>query len=291
MIDFGTVNVESLPQATSYKDETGADVFNVYPQIFSVPSSILTTSDDKVEEITDYQKVVDTIHLYNNMWTTKDLTVEISDNKFNYQINPIDSDNLDRNCYFKTEITNGTLYTFVLSSKDFKAKYNVQTGNTYYDETTDTVYITLERDDDYVRGKTHDKRLGYRLYKNETEVHPMIFLKCTEDYLNVSNIVFVKPDPSKMQEPISLGYDDYSTLDHQIGRVETLAKRVSEHPTITISYIINGKTNLTAEESEWIDVTYTLESVDDNNETLTFTDGTKIKVEDITQIRGDIFND
>lgn len=220
-------------------------------------STNLTTGDDTVTEITEYQKIIDAFHENNNVMTVNDIASTIEANKFDYEASysyeglentPNNSRVMPENIDINYNSEESVVYGFILKSKDFNIKNFTNIGNyhTSFDENTKTLYIAIE-------GRTIqcDSKLQYKLRKINTEIHPIITIDARE-YLDAENIVFIKPE---RKETDNLIYDTYFK---NIAKIEFLAKHVDENLIIRINtdkYILKNISddleNLTLARTEY----------------------------------------
>ena len=248
----------------NFEDYTADEIYNIQHVLptnnswrFNMQcaySTNLTTGDDTVTEITDYQSIIDAFHENNSLMKVTDITSTIEANKFHYEASysyeglentpnglRVMPDNININHDSKESV----VYGFVLKSKDFNIKnfMNINSRHDTYDKDTKTLYMLLE-DDGYAQC---DDKLKYQLCKNNTEICPIITID-TREYLDAENIVFIKPEIRKENLRTS------ENIFKLIKQIEFLKKHVDEKLIVHTS---------TCE--------YTLENISDDLETLTLT--------------------
>lgn len=217
-------------------------------------STNLTTGNDTVTEITDYQSIIDAFHENNSLMDVKDITSTIEANKFQYEASysykglettPDGSRFVTDNIEINPNSEESVVYGFVLKSKDFNIKNFMNIGSLHnsYDEDTKTLYMLLEDDG---HALCNDE-LKYQLCKNNTEICPIITIEARK-YLDAENIVFIKPEIRKENLCVS------TEIFKLIKQIEFLKKHVDE------KLIVNTST-----------CNYTLENISDDLETLTLT--------------------
>ena len=80
---------------------------------------------------------------------------------------------------------------------------------------------------------------------------------------------------------------DDGTKEVLNGRLQLLAERLEDHPEVTVTFF---RPDAKKEGGSYAAVTGSVKKIDEYEKTVVMTDGTKIPVEEITEIAGEVFN-